>query len=230
MNKFEDIYKQILTHTSEGVGYEILLDPNITTDKIDYYVDNFTKETILESFSAGVVDVEYINKEGKDTNGVSCIKDRFKFSVNDKIFYFVDVTYYKSEDFLPIFDRSVLSGYGETETFNRLTTIKSYLKNNTNKYVTYFDFKTKDIEYKLTGNVSRLSYNVFGSVVRAMRQSLFHNSRFPNICMVYFISDKTESKRLPLYSKIVNSELTGFNNRFVDSYTNEKYYKIYYWR
>jgi hypothetical protein len=222
--RLEELYEQVNYNTYKNIGYEILLDNNITSEKIDLYCDNFKKETLLEVFSDGLVDVVYMDKLNSDKGFLS---DRFKFTIND-ISYFIDVTYMSCEYYLKVLDNDIMMLYGDEVNYNKLVEFKNYIEYNKNKKIVYFDFKTEEIEYNLTGNVKRFSYNVFGSVVRAMRQSLFYNNRLNDICCLYFVTNKSESKRDNIYKAIIKQELPNrFNKQFVDYFSDRKYNKNY---
>lgn len=222
--RLEELYNQVSNNTFKNIGYEILLDENITYEKIEYYCDNFKKETLLDVFSEGLVDVVYMDKINSDKGWLS---DRFKFTIND-ISYFIDVTYMTCDYYLKVLDNDIMMSFDNKDNYTKLLEFKKYIEYNKNKKIVYFDFKTEEIEYKLTGNVKRFSYNVFGSVVRAMRQSLFYNNRLNDICCLYFITNKSESKRDNIYKAIIRQELPNrFNKQFVDSFSDRKYNKNY---
>ena len=227
--QLEEIYEQISCLTQKDVGYEILLDENITPEKIDHFIVNFSKETINEAFSEGEVEEIYIGKK-EDIYNIPAELDRFQFSVND-ITYYIDVHYMSIADYLSIIENDILKAYDNPEHYQNLIKLRNDFYHIADKKICYLDFKTSDLEYKLTGNVKRFSYNVFGSVVRAMRQSLLKHKRLPNVGCIYFIFNKQEQQRENIYKRIIKQELPEtFNKQFVDSYSNIQYNKVYIYK
>jgi hypothetical protein len=227
--QLEEIYEQISYLTKKDVGYEILLDKNITPEKIDYFIDNFSKETINEVFSEGEVEEIYIGKK-EDIYNIPAELDRFQFSIND-ITYYIDVHYMDVKDYLNIIENDILKAYDNPKHYQDLINLRNDFYYLADKKICYLDFKTSELEYKLTGNVKRFSYNVFGSVVRAMRQSLIKHKRLPGVGCVYFIFNKQEQQRENIYKKIIKQELpTSFEKQFVDIHSNRQYNKVYIYK
>ena len=224
--RLEEIYNEINIITFNNHEYDILLDNHITNEKIEHFLQNYSKICFMEAFSEGNVEEVFINKS--ISHGT---QDQFKFIINNIEFY-VNVFYYDSIFIADRVDYHILKNYNNVEHINHLRHIRGVLNKYKDKKVCYFDFRERNIEMKLTGKVKEFSYTVLGSVSRAIRQSFRDRKRILDVNTIYYLVSKEakEQKRLEIYKKLIGYELSNYNHTYVDAFSDDKNYIVYHWK
>lgn len=225
MNKYDDLYNEVLININKynSHGYDILMDDIINQEKIDFFITTFSKNIINEAFTEGTVNVVYYDKAVK--NGY---QDKFEFDSAVNKFY-TTVTYYDTEFIISQIESNILANLAVGQKVECLKEYVNYLNKSKNKQVAYFEFENFEHVKSLTGKVKNYSYNVLGSVVRSIRQSLRNHNNLTKINSIYCAINKSEEKRLQIYNKIVSDEINHLKNKCIDNVSNFNNILIYYW-
>lgn len=221
-----ELYKEIKQYSSLPYGYNIFNDSNITDEKINIYIVEFYKHFIPESFSKGIVEEVYINKDFEYG-----VKDQYKYIVNNKDYY-VNIFYYNVSVVLELIDKIIYELLSTQEDTTELEKFREYLLNNPNKYVLYISFNDILGQMVQTGDMKEYATQVIGGLVRACRQSIHQKfeNRIIKTCALYFNIYKTELKRSKLYYKIIVTEWPFFKNMVEETKTNNKINYIFYYK
>jgi hypothetical protein len=152
--------------------------------------------------------------------------DQYEIKI-DQFLFRSYITYYLGKTFLVTMDKKVFEA--EIKNYPILSSLKNIqtiIQSNLNNSVALISFVDGDNNRKLTGKVGHYTFSVMKGIEQSVQDS-FLNNQDKKIFMIMFYVNKTEEKRLKLYSKMITNKLSGFKNEVIDSNTDPTNYIMY---
>lgn len=145
--------------------------------------------------------------------------DQYEIKI-DQFLFRSYITYYLGKAFLETIDKKVLEA--EIKNYPILSSLKNIqtiIQPNLKNSVALISFVDVDNNMKLTGKVGHYTFSVMKGIEQSVRDSLIHHQD-EKVFMLMIYVNKTESKRLSLYSQMISRKLPRFKNEVIDWDTN----------
>jgi len=204
---------------------ENLLDPyNIflkdTYDYSDYFYERFFEKYFF--FSKLIV--ESFRKLQSNIPVKGGALDEYEITYNE--FKFLSkISYFQNSVYSRVLNAQIYKNEVNKLPFIELTQIEKILLNNPEKYTVTFYFSDSSENTKITGLVKQYTFGALKAIEQSFTDSIATHKK--DIAVIIAYIDKTEQKRIKLYSKLTDRYLPQYKNEYVDCNSDSKYCAMY---
>ncbi len=204
--------------------FDILSEQVITTYNQAFYDNLFQNYSYYDPLD--ILLKESFEKIYTQKPYLTGLQDKYKIKIYDYIFYST-ITYYKGKNFKDRLDKDIIqSEMKKYPILSKLQIIKELTLNNLENDVALLQFTDDNNNMKLTGKPGYYTFSVMKSIEASVKDSFINNINNKTFLIMMYI-DKSEEKRLNLYSQMIDKKLDKFKNEVIDDQTDKNNYILY---